>query len=382
MKKFPFIAAGAAVAAVLCLSGCTAVDESVVNDSQTVYISPQFTQKKENHALSTLTETEKKLYEKLLEAVNNFEEELVLENVSDEQMKKLFKLLYTQENRIFWLDSRYTYNDSTGTLSLIYRYPREEVDGMRAELEVAAGEILGAIPAEASDYEKIVAIHDAIVLKSEFSRSGTHSNSAYGALVKGYAQCEGYAFAMAYLCSSAGIENYVVTGQNADGDSHAWNKILADGSWYNADCAWDDPILAREGDGYIRHDYLFLSDSEINGISHFIDNSLFEAIPCTATDNNFFRKEQLYCHTASEGIEMVEKLAKQAASERKTEIEIRFSNFTGYAEAASSLFDGGELKKIMEKLNSGFGYKVASAHKTENDDLFIIHISLVYESES
>ena len=72
MKKFPFIAAGAAVAAVLCLSGCTAVDESVANDSQTVYISPQFTQKKENHALSTLAETEKKLYEKLLEAVNNF----------------------------------------------------------------------------------------------------------------------------------------------------------------------------------------------------------------------------------------------------------------------------------------------------------------------
>ncbi len=369
------------MAALLCLSGCTAVDESVVPDAETVYISPQFTQqKKENYALSTLTAEEKALYEKLYEGVNSFNDRLTFENVSSEKMKKLFKLLYTQESRIFWLDGRYTYNETTGVLSLIYRYTKEEAELMRAELEIAAGEILGSIPENASDYDKILKIHDAVVLKSTFSLSGEHSNSAYGALVNGYAQCEGYAFAMAYLCTYAGIDNYVVTGQNSDGDSHAWNKVYADGSWYNADCAWDDPILTREDKDYIRHDYLFVTDEEIDGVSHFPDNSFFTPLPCTTADNNYFRRQQLYYHTADEGVEAVESLAVKAASEGKSEIEIRFSNFTSYAEAASALFDGGKLKKIMEKLNSGYGCGISSAHKTENDNLFIIHISLVYES--
>ena len=365
--------------AVLCVTGCSQVNENVEISEDAVYISPSTPAETGNYPLSLLDENEKALYDKLLEAVNNYEEKVILDGADDFTAKKLFKLMYTQENRIFWVDSRYIYDDTDFTMDLIYRYDSVKSEEMRAVLDLEAAKILAEIPEGASDYEKIKTLHDQLVLRCSFSKAGDYVNTAYGVIVDGYAQCEGYAFAMSYLCSIAGIENYVITGTSAEGDSHAWNKVKADGEWYNVDCTWDDPILKRESSDYIRHDYMMLSDSEINNISHFPDVTHFEPIPCTSAKKNYFIREGLYCSKSSEAQLLISDEIKRAASERRYDVEIRLSNEDAYKETVEILFSKGGLKAVIETLNGSTGAGIASAIKSVNDELYTIHISLIYE---
>lgn len=373
----------AAAAFLLCLAACSPVNENV-SDTQSgtaVYISPKSEEDDSNSDFvrSTLTDEEITAYDRLVEAVGNYDGTIVFpESFDREKMRKIFALVYTQENRIFWLDSKFYCDEETKTINLFYRYDKEKSDDMRVALEMKAGEIISSVPEGSSDYDKILAFHDAIILGCDFAKDGEYSNTAYGAIVDGSAQCEGYAFALAYLCSAAGIENYVVQGSNSEGASHAWNKVYADGDWYNVDCTWDDPILKYENPDYIRHDYFFVSDAEINNKTHFPDTSLFEPIECTKSDGNYFVRSGLMFSAADDGISRLSEEIRSAVPNGNHEVEIRFTAEEAYKQASAQLFDNNGLKQIIEDLNGNYGLKIQSAHKNVNDSIYVIHISLIY----
>ena len=84
--------------------------------------------------------------------------------------------------------------------------------------------------------------------------------TAYGALVKGSAVCNGYAEAMKLLCDLSGVECRMISG-TVDGENHAWNLLSIDGEWYHVDVTWDDPV--PDGGDRVMYDYLNLSDKEM-----------------------------------------------------------------------------------------------------------------------
>ncbi|WP_187434430.1 transglutaminase domain-containing protein [Paenibacillus methanolicus] len=145
-----------------------------------------------------------------------------------------------------------------------------------------------------SDYEKELAIHDYLVLHTAYDeanyRQGTvpdDSYSAYGALVKGIAVCQGYANAANLLLNMAGIEAHIVTG-TVGGEPHAWNKIRLEGDYYNLDVTWDDPVPDKQGRVY--YGYFNVTDEELRQDHEWIDNGLPAA---TGTMFNYYRVNQL-----------------------------------------------------------------------------------------
>ncbi len=65
-------------------------------------------------------------------------------------------------------------------------------------------------------------------------------HDAYGALVNGYAVCQGYAESFKLICDYYKIPCVYISG-TADGGGHAWNAIqMDDGKWYFIDSTWDD----------------------------------------------------------------------------------------------------------------------------------------------
>lgn len=114
-----------------------------------------------------------------------------------------------------------------------------------------------------SQYDCVRAIHDYLVNNTTY-RSTSTCYDAYGALVDGYAVCDGYSKAFDLLCYLAGIDCLRITGtaSNSLGSNqpHAWNKVCVDGQWYNVDVTWDDPISSRP---ILRHDYFLISDSRL-----------------------------------------------------------------------------------------------------------------------
>lgn len=364
-------------AAAALLTSCKAVDESVSqpqNGQSTEAAAEQL-----DYVFYTLNDKEKETYSDMIGAVNRRENEFPFpEDFDSDEMRKLFTLLYTQQERIFWLDSRFYCDDEQRKLYFMYRYDEEQTDRMRAALDLEAGRIIAGFGQNADDYDKLLAIHDAIVLACTFSEDGNNAATAYGALIDGSAMCEGYAFAFSYLCTAAGIENYVVSGSNEKGEPHLWNKAVCGGEWYNVDCTWDDPILKDENEKFLRHDYFLVSDDEINGVSHFPDTEYLPSAVCTDRNGNYFVRSGLYFDNYTDALAGLSASINQAARNGSGEAEIRFENEAAFSEVCSYLYDQQGLKEIIEELNANDGLKISSAHHIENSSLYVIHISLIF----
>ncbi len=151
-----------------------------------------------------------------------------------------------------------------------------------------------------SDYEKELKIHDYIVSHCEYGYVDTakkYAYRAYGALVNGKAVCNGYAEAMALLLTCAGVENSIINGY-ADDEPHAWNLVCIDGSWYQVDATWDDPLPDR-GD-FAGHMYFNVTD-EIMDERHDWDKDKY--VECSDTAGNYYVKSQLVItHPSFEGM--------------------------------------------------------------------------------
>ena len=368
--------------AVTVLTSCTKVSEAPVAESTVKYIAAEGGTEV-FPIYGELSDEERALYDKIRDAVMNFEEFVTFEPaVPKSTVRDIYRLVYSQERKYFWLSSLfYSPDEEVSALRLNYLYEREEAELMRAELDMAASTIIGGIPEGADEFETVVYFHDEIVRGCEFSTEKEHVNSAYGVLVSGYGQCEGYAAAMALLCDKAGIPNFVVCGTNSEGSTHAWNKIMLDGEWYNADCTWDDPIIKRDNPDFVRHDYLLVKDSEIEGISHFTDGLYDGYAVCDSGRLNYFAGRGLMFGTADEAVKSLKEQLRTKGLAGEREVEVRISDGDAYFAAVERLFDGGEMKQIIEDVNANYGTKIRSAYKHNNDDLCIIHISLIFEGD-
>ncbi len=143
------------------------------------------------------------------------------------------------------------------------------------------------ISEEMSDYEKIKAVHDYIVLHTTYDETGINGGTipaaSYlpeGVLINHTAVCQGYTATMKLFADLFGIENDIIFGKvivNGSPADHAWNLIKLEGAWYHLDITFDDPRGA--GDDFIRYQYFLITDSMIKA-DHTWSTSSYPS--CTA----------------------------------------------------------------------------------------------------
>lgn len=103
--------------------------------------------------------------------------------------------------------------------------------------------------------EKIA--HDLIVNNTKYVTGSDFNQSIYSVLVNGKSVCTGYATTFSMLMNYAGIDTLNITSEY-----HEWNLIKVDGTWYNVDVTFDDPITTS-GRPMLRYDYFNRSDKKI-----------------------------------------------------------------------------------------------------------------------
>ncbi|MDR0943537.1 MAG: hypothetical protein LBM41_03295 [Ruminococcus sp.] len=331
-----------------------------------------------NFYYDALSDAEKRGYDKIKTAVTEFTDFVTFDDpLSQIQIEKLFHLVYTQENGIFWLSELASANGDTNSLKMTLRMDSGDAKAMQAKLDEMLRIITMNAP-EKDSFEQVRYIHDYIVKNCKFSAEGDNINSAYGAIVDGEAQCEGYAFAFGLLAKKLGFECVTVTGTSEAGQSHAWNKILLDGNWVNVDCTWDDPVISFDNPDYIRYYYLLVPDRDIMNISHFENTDYVKSPDATATACNYFYKTGLlFADSGAAGVSIYDQIVR-AFPARQTEIEIRFDAKRAYDDTVTYLYDSKGLTGIIDRVNAEKNAGIKNAYHSENDNLFIIHISLVY----
>jgi len=172
-------------------------------------------------------------------------------------------------------------------MNVEYLYTKEEYNQMYSECEAIAEDMLADIKeaTHLSEAEKALLVHDRLALRCRYDNMLTHSNKfdIYGALVGGYAVCEGYTKAYIYLLDKVGIKSEMCA---SDELKHSWNIVYIDGVPYHVDVTWDD-IISLAGEVY--HDNFLLSSQALyeGGSEIFENGHVADDYDTTPTDTRY-----------------------------------------------------------------------------------------------
>lgn len=220
---------------------------------------------------------------------------------------------YADWPEIFWMwpGCLYTEDEPEVCVGLDMGY-NDHFNNRKQEQQLflsAANSILAGMPADGTDYEKELYLHDALVKHVTYDDAYVEEQNAYSALVNGMAVCSGYAFALQYLLMRAGIESYYVVGtagedENGDPVGHAWNIARIGGTWYYVDATWDD-----YDDDAPYHAYFNITTAMLEA-EHTLDAPPYNVtLPdCTATDAFYYAVNGSMISMSDEGL--VEKIAE------------------------------------------------------------------------
>jgi len=195
--------------------------------------------------------------------------------VGIERVKDVFEAVYNDHPELFWLETeyscKYTQKGICLEISLCYNDTVKDLEEAQKKFEEQAQLILDGAVKQASDYDKEVYVHDALVKRVEYRANAKMSQSAYSALVNGESVCAGYARAFQYLMQQLNIPCYYCTGYS--GEDHAWNIIELKRNYYNVDVTWDDTKPTT---------YDFLNKTDIDFAQTHVRKSLSVYLPaCT-----------------------------------------------------------------------------------------------------
>ena len=170
-------------------------------------------------------------------------------------------------NKIIFSASYYpnsSYNSEKGTYLLIIKtgvrtsggytnyYPdgydtQEEVETDWNKLVECKDQLIANIDNTGSDFEKVKYFNDWLCDNNTYNSETLVTNlrymitsaMLYGAMGDSYKEkypvCQGYAFALKYLCDEADIPCTVVTSS-----THMWNLVKLNNNWYVVDTTWND----------------------------------------------------------------------------------------------------------------------------------------------
>lgn len=172
-----------------------------------------------------------------------------------------------------------------------------------------------------TDYDKVKAAHDFLIMALEYDTSTPIPDSsyhAYGALATGKAVCSAYAELMLLLLDQAGVPCRIVTGVGK-GEDHAWNMVYINGEPYHVDVTWDDPVNDM-AQNMLRYDYFNLTDEEMKKEHTWM---MDDYLACTATDENYFVKENMVV-TSVAGLK---KAVGEAVQNRENNCMFRLQGF-------------------------------------------------------
>lgn len=149
-----------------------------------------------------------------------------------------------------------------------------------------------------SDYEIITRAHAYLIKNVTYDHtnyiSGTVpkiSHTAEGALQKGVAVCDGYAYAFQMIMEYFNIPCKVITGYS-EGGGHAWNLVKINDQWYHIDVTFDDPIInGSDANTQVYTTYFLVNDSQIQK-SHSWDTENYDKCTSIEIDTKYMSERK------------------------------------------------------------------------------------------
>lgn len=338
------------------------------------------------YAYKQLNSTEQTFYKNVVEAAMKLDRVVeVPEGLTKDDVIKVYSIVYNSEPQLFWMGGTINAGSVTATISFKTN-DASEIASMQAEIDSAASSILSKVNQYSGTVSKLKVIFDSVVLKNDFSKSVEGYNcSIYNGLTgKGNLQCAGYAKTTQYLCDLAGIECCVITGTDANGNSHAWNVVYCENGYYNLDTTWGDPINSF-GSDYIQYEFFLVPDAWIHNITHYNVNKLFRSNgseiklfnppSCTKESCNYFAAYNKLYSSKSDAENAMYKAIDDAIAAGKNVAEIRVTDKSIYDELMSNDYFRKFQNYAKDKSSS---VKQLSRMSSFTAGVYVVHYDIIY----
>lgn len=211
---------------------------------------------------SSLDETEKLIYDDMLEAARGFLRYSVLAE-SDEQVQAASAALFWDHPEIeIYFTMEEGENEAADVRRVIgevgwhskivtpesrYFKEAEDIETVKAQVEAfnAVGAYVGSrVPEDFSPIDKYRLLAYYISVVTQYAHVNgvkpLYTTCAYGAVIKGYSICQGYALGFEYLCRMANLDCRRVRNRYNDANMHFWDEVTLDGGTYYVDVTWCD----------------------------------------------------------------------------------------------------------------------------------------------
>lgn len=149
-------------------------------------------------------------------------------------------------------------------ISIEKTYSENKINTINKQIDYIINEI---IKDEKDTNTMIKLAHDYIVNNTKYDSNRSDKNiseydsdTAYGALIEGYALCGGYTDSMAIILDRLNIKNFKIAS-----DSHIWNAVNMNDEWYHLDLTWDDPVTSDNSD-ILEYNFFMIGTEELEQI--------------------------------------------------------------------------------------------------------------------
>lgn len=309
-----------------------------------------------------LEKDQKQIYQEILQGLMDYEAQIYIHTSDPKEANEVFLFVMNDYPEIFWCDGRTTATSYEGgpdpytVLEPVYSYDEEEKEERASVIEAAAGEYLAGIEADATDYEKILYIYEALVNRVEYDQDAPDNQNIYSVFAGERSVCAGYAKATQYLLERLGVFCTYVTGTAWNGQAHAWNLVSCSGDYYYVDTTWGDPVFqAEEGgetsvSGHISYDYMCCSEEQLLK-THTPDDTV-ELPECTKMDANYYVMNGMY-YEAYDRERVLENM-NQVISEGGNPVVVKFAEEQVYQQAKNDILEQ-VVKQAAQNLADWYG---------------------------
>lgn len=304
----------------------------------------------DRYARDLLSAPQQELYDRMAAAVAAGAESVTAEGLTEEEVAQVGDALRIDWPEFFWLsgDSRWNVWTQNGQVTEIVYYLDYTLEGESLteslqQAEAAAEAYLAGIESDWSDYEKVKAVYDRVILQTEY-QVNQRDQSLYQVLVNGEGVCAGYARTVQYLLNRLGIFCTYVTG-TARGGSHAWNLVRLSGEYYYLDATWGDPVFLGEDLPENLVDYRYFCVTTEDLFQTHQPDTWLELPVCTAQECNYY----VYSGLLFSGYDPAQwqEAVNRAAAER-TAVAVRFTDAASREEARRRLLEEEEIYGMLE----------------------------------
>lgn len=327
-----------------------------------------------------LSNIEKHAYNEIISQIYELPESIEIPDINAEQLDRIFSALLYDNPDLFFVGRKCTLSSEMlkTYCSVEYIMTKEEYLVRKEELMQKAESVISSLSDPDDEWQTELEIHDHIVDNCEYKLSEPKLvySSSYGALVNGYAACEGYSKAAKLLFDMAGIESSVVSGvsTNFDGEegAHMWNAVKIDGDFYYLDCTWDDPVN-DDKENIKLYSYFNINDEMIS-VTH---SEFSYDFGCTATAANYHVKTGRYFEEYSRSDEKaLAGLIAEDVDNGVWEIQIRFGSRNAYDKAVRDLLDNERVYSVLSRADNmtdkRISYKTISYYKNPEQHMLTL----------